>query len=211
MLADYVKAEEMTDVLASPMLLLNIPAALRLQVTPEQFAALAASNRELRLERTSTGELRVNPPTGWETGQRNWSIAGELYLWWRNAGEPGIAFDSSTGFRLPNGSIFSPDASWVSAEHWAGLTGEQRGTFAAVCPDFVVELRSSSDGLKPLREKLREYMANGARLGWLIDPPGRSVEVWRSAETSEVLVNPESVSGEEVLEGFRLDLARVWG
>jgi Uma2 family endonuclease len=144
---------------------LELPRSLKLYVTPEQFEALAASNRELRLERTAQGELIVNPPTGWETGKRNSSISGELYLWWRNAGEPGEVFDSSTGFYLPNGANRSPDACWISQERWDTLTEEQKGTFANICPDFVVELRSSSDTLKSLQEKMQEYMDNGARLG----------------------------------------------
>jgi len=126
-------------------LALTLPRDLTLQVTPEQFATLAANNRELRLERTAQGELIVNPPTGWETGKRNSSISGELYLWWRNAGEPGFTFDSSTGFTLPNDAIRAPDASWVSQARWDALTAAQKGTFAGVCPDFVVELRSQSD------------------------------------------------------------------
>ncbi|MBD2427165.1 Uma2 family endonuclease [Phormidium sp. FACHB-1136] len=124
----------------SPKLLrLSVPARLALQVTPAQFAALAAANHDLRLERTATGELMVNPPTGSETGYRNWSLSGELYLWWRNAGEPGKAFDSSSGFELPNGATRSPDASWVSPDRWDALTPEQRQGFAPLCPDFVVE------------------------------------------------------------------------
>lgn len=132
----------------SQTLLIELPKSIGLLVTQEQFAALAAANRDLRLERTAKGELIVNPPTGWETGERNCSISGELYLWWRNAGEPGKVFDSSTGFILPNGATRSPDASWVSGERWQALTPEQKGTFANICPDFVVELRSSSDTLK---------------------------------------------------------------
>ncbi|MBD2486848.1 Uma2 family endonuclease [Aulosira sp. FACHB-615] len=192
-------------------LLIELPKAIALYVTPEQFAALAAANRDLRLERTAKGELIVNPPTGWETGKRNWNIAGELYLWWRNAGEPGQAFDSSTGFVLPNGAIRSPDASWVSQERWQVLTPEQKGTFANICPDFVVELRSSSDTLKTLQEKMREYIDNGAKLGWLIDPQQRCVEVYRPSSAVEVLENPATLSDEEVLPGFVLNLRRVWG
>ncbi|MDF5718608.1 MAG: Uma2 family endonuclease [Rhizonema sp. NSF051] len=135
--------------------------------TQEQFAALVAANPDLRLERTAQGELIVNPLTGWETGERNWSISGELYLWWRNSGEPGKAFDSSTGFILPNGATRSPDASWISRERWQALTPEQKGTFANICPDFVVELRSSSDSLKSLQAKMREYIDNGTLLSWL--------------------------------------------
>ncbi|RCJ22692.1 hypothetical protein A6S26_21425 [Nostoc sp. ATCC 43529] len=191
-------------------LLIELPKSIGLYVTQEQFAALAAVNRDLRLERTAQGELIVNPPTGWETGRRNWSISGELYLWWRNAGEPGEAFDSSTGFILPNGATRSPDASWVSGERWQALTSAQKGTFANICPDFVVELRSSSDTLKSLQDKLREYIDNGAKLGWLIDPQQRRVEIYRRAKDVEVLENPAQLSGEAVLPGFVLNLQRVW-
>ena len=191
-------------------LLLQFPKTLKLSVTQEQFAALAAINGELRLERTAGGELIVNPPTGWETGERNSSISGELYLWWRNAGERGKTFDSSTAFILPNGATRSPDASWVSQERWDRLTPQQKGTFANICPDFVVELRSASDTLKSLQEKMQEYMGNGAVLGWLIDPQKRKVEVYRLGSKVEVLSNPAELSGEEVLPGFRLKLGRVW-
>ncbi|MHC5776801.1 Uma2 family endonuclease [Nostoc sp.] len=191
-------------------LLIELPKSIGLYVTQEQFAALAAANRDLRLERTAKGELIVNPPTGWETGRRNSSISGELYLWWRNAGEPGEAFDSSTGFILPNGATRSPDASWVSGERWEALTSEQKGTFANICPDFVVELRSSSDTLKSVKDKMREYIDNGARLGWLINPQQRRVEIYRLAKDVEVLENPAELSGEVVLPGFVLNLRRVW-
>lgn len=193
----------------NPTLLL-LPKTISLYVTQDQFNALAAANRDLRLERTAQGELIVNPPTGWETGQRNWSISGELYLWWRNSGEPGQAFDSSTGFILSNGATRSPDASWISQERWEALTPEQKGTFAPVCPDFVVELRSSSDTLKSLQDKMREYLDNGARLGWLIDPQQRRVEIYRQIQEIERLENPAELSGEAVLPGFVLDLHRVW-
>lgn len=191
--------------------LLQLPKALGLQVTREQFMALAAANRDLHLERTASGELVVNPPTGWETGEQNWSLAGELYLWWRSAGEPGKAFDSSTGFLLPNGAIRSPDAAWVSPERWEALTPEQTAMFAAVCPDFVVALRSRSDRLPELQAKLAEYRENGARLGWLLDPVTRRVEVYRPGQAVEVLDDPGELSGENVLPGFRLELRRVWG
>ncbi len=189
---------------------IELPKTIGLYVTQEQFAALAAANRDLRLERTAQGELIVNPPTGWETGRRNWSISGELYLWWRNAGEPGEAFDSSTGFILPNGATRAPDASWVSRERWDALTPEQRGTFANICPDFVVELRSSSDTLKSVQEKMREYIDNGAKLGWLIDPQHRRVEIYRLGLAVEVLENPAKLLGEAVLPDFVLNLHRVW-
>lgn len=192
-------------------LLLNLPKALKLYVTPEQFIALAACNRDLQLERTAKGELIVNPPTGWETGKQNINITTELCLWWRNGGEPGEVFDSSTAFTLPNNAIRSPDAAWVSQERCDALTDEQKGTFAQVCPDFVVELRSSSDTLKSLQEKMQEYMENGARLGWLINPKNRTVAIYREGLETEVLENPSQLSGEDVLPGFVLDLRRVWG
>jgi Uma2 family endonuclease len=189
---------------------IEIPKTIGLYVTQEQFAALAAANRDLRLERTAQGELIVNPPTGWETGAYNWSICGELYFWWRNSGELGQAFDSSTGFILPNGATRSPDASWVSRERWQALTPEQKGTFANICPDFVVELRSSSDRLESLQTKMREYINNGARLGWLINPQQRQVEIYRPELVVEVLENPSQLSGEAVLPGFVLNLRRLW-
>lgn len=191
-------------------LLIELPSSIGLYVTQEQFAALAAVNRDLKLERTAQGELIVNPPTGWETGAYNWSISGELYLWWRNSGEPGKAFDSSTGFILPNGATRSPDASWVNQQRWQALTSEQKGTFANICPDFVVELRSSSDRLESLQTKMREYIDNGTLLGWLIDPQQRRVEIYRPLLAVEVLENPTELSG-EVLPGFVLNLRGVWG
>ncbi len=191
-------------------LFLAYPKTLKLHVTPGQFATLAASNRELRLERTATGELIVNPPTGWETGKRNWRIAGELYLWWHNAGEPGQAFDSSTGFRLPNGANRSPDVSWVSPERWQALGAVEKETFPQICPDFVVELRSPSDPLNPLQEKMQEYLDNGTKLGWLIDPQNRRVDIYRAGLMVETLSNPTQLSGELVLPGFVLELSRVW-
>ncbi len=191
-------------------LLLQLPHQLALRVTPEQFAALAVANRELHLERTPTGELIVNPPTGGKTGKRNWNIAGELYLWWRNAQEPGEAFDSSTGFELPNGANRSPDAAWISQSRWDGLTPEEQDSFIPLCPDFVVELRSKNDTIKDLRAKMEEYRENGAKLGWRIDPKNKRVEIYRPGQTVEVLENPSQLSGETVLANFILNLKRVW-
>jgi Uma2 family endonuclease len=191
-------------------LLLQLPHTIKLGVTAEQFAALAAVNRDIRLERTSRGELIVNPPTGWETGERNWSISGELYLWWRNAGEPGKAFDSSTGFTLPNSAILSPDASWISQPRLDRLTTEEKSTFPQICPDFVIELRSSSDTLKSLQAKMKEYIENGAKLGWLINPKRRQVEIYRPKRSVEILENPSELSGEDILPNFVLCLSRIW-
>jgi len=190
-------------------LLINLPKTIALQVTQEQFTALAIANPDLRLEKTAQGELIVNPPTGWETGERNRSITGQLDRWYEANEGLGKAFDSSTGFILLNGAIRSPDASWVSRERWERLTPEQKETFAQVCPDFVVELRSSSDSLQDLQGKMREYLENGARLGWLIDPQNRTVEIYRPGATVEVLDNPSQLSGEQVLPGFQLNLRRI--
>jgi Uma2 family endonuclease len=179
------------------------------KVTHEQFQQIAAVNRDLRLERSATGELIVMPPTGSETGNRNLDIEGQLWLWNRQT-KLGVAFNSSSGFRLPNGADRSPDASWVKLERWQALTAKQQEGFAPLCPDFVVELRSQSDNMEPLREKMREYIANGARLGWLIDRKNKKVEIYRCDRAVEILAHPTTLSGEDVLPGFVLDLTDVW-
>ncbi len=170
---------------------------------------MAIANRELQLERTATGELIVNPPTGGETGYRNLDIEGQLWLW-NCQTKLGEAFNSSTGFYLPNGADRSPDAAWVRQERWDALTPEQKESFIPLCPDFVVELRSKTDNMEPLRAKMKEYMNNGARLGWLIDRKNRKVEIYRQSQDVEVLDNPVTLSGEDVLPGFVLDLTEVW-
>lgn len=179
------------------------------KVSYEQFKELAAVNRDLRLERTATGELIVMPPTGSDTGKRNIDIEGQLWVWNRQT-KLGVVFDSSTGFHLPNGADRSPDASWVKLERWEALTPKEREGFAPICPDFVVELRSPSDSIETLRAKMREYMENKASLGWLIDRKSRKVEIYRQGRDVEVLDNPTTVSGEDVLPGFVLDLSEVW-
>ncbi len=179
------------------------------KVTDEQFQQIAAVNRELRLERTATGELIVMAPTGSETGNRNLDIEGQLWLWNRQT-KLGVAFNSSSGFKLPNGADRSPDASWVKLERWQTLTPKEREGFAPLCPDFVVELRSKSDNMEPLREKMREYIANGAILGWLIDRKNQKVEIYRQNQDVEILDSPSTLSGEDVLPGFVLDLTDVW-
>lgn len=193
----------------SETILIKLPTSLTLSVTQEQFTALAAANRDLRLERTSKGELIVNPPASWETGERNCSLTGQLYQWYEANETLGKAFDSSAGFTLPNGAIRSPDASWVSRERWEALTPEDKATFPNICPDLVVELRSNSDSLKSLQDKMREYIENGAKLGWLIDPQQRQVEIYRSTKEPEVLENPSQLSGETVLPQFTLNLKRI--
>lgn len=179
-----------------------------LDLTQDQFAQLCQHNRDLRLERTAKGELIVMPPTGGDTGRRNTSLAGQLWSWNQRA-KLGQAFDSSTGFILPNGATRSPDAAWVSQDRWAALTPEQRRTFVPLCPDFAVELRSPSDRRQELQAKLQEYMENGLRLGWLIDPETQQVDVYRPDQNRQTLTCPQGLSGEPALPGFILDLSDI--
>ncbi|MDY6783327.1 MAG: Uma2 family endonuclease [Cyanobacteriota bacterium] len=189
---------------------LLLPPRLKLKISREDFIKLALANRNLRLERTAEGELIVNPPTGWQTGERNADMTYQLVKWVKELDGGGIAFDSSTGFTLPNGAERSPDASWVSKERWNELSPDQKVTFANICPDFVIELRSASDTLKTLQAKMQEYLENGAKLGWLIDPKNRRVEIYRQGQDVEVLDNPKTLSGENVLPGFVLNLEGIW-
>ncbi|NEO36694.1 MAG: Uma2 family endonuclease [Moorea sp. SIOASIH] len=193
----------------NPLLKLIVPPSLDLKVSYQQFEQLATANRDLRLERTAEGKLIVNPPTGWETGKRNLSITRQLGNWYEENPEKGEAFDSSTGFELPNGSNRSPDSSWVSRDRWDALTEEQKQTFPKICPDFVIELRSKSDSLKELRAKMQEYIDNGLRLGWLIDPQNQRVEIYRSGQKTEIIDNPKELSGEAVLPAFKLKLQGI--
>ncbi|MBW4610838.1 MAG: Uma2 family endonuclease [Hassallia sp. WJT32-NPBG1] len=187
-----------------------LPSTLKLNIdlTDEQYFQLCQSNRDYRFERTASGELLIMPPTGSDTGNRNIELAYQLQAWSRQ-NNLGKAFDSSTGFTLPNGAKRSPDASWVKIERWNALTPEQRQSFAPICPDFVVELRSRTDSLKELQEKMQEYIDNGAKLGWLIDRKNKRVEIYRPLKDVEIIENPESVSGEDVLPGFVLDLTPI--
>lgn len=186
---------------------LNIPPVAKL--TDEQFYQLCQANRDLRLEMTAQGELIIMPPTGGETGKRNSDINLDLALWNRQ-NKLGIVFDSSTGFILPNGAKRSPDAAWIPIEKWNALTSEQKQKFLPLCPDFVIELRSPTDNLKTLQAKMQEYIENGTRLGWLINPQDKQVEVYRQNQEVELLNFPNSLSGESVLPGFILNLELIW-
>ena len=181
---------------------------LSINLTDEQFFELCQHNRDYQFERTASGELIIMPPTGSETSIRNADLTYQLQAWNRET-KLGVAFDSSGGFKLPNGADRSPDASWVKKERWDALTPEQKDSFAPLCPDFVVELRSKTDSLKKLQDKMQEYIDNGARLGWLIDRQNRRVEIYRLGQDVEILQNPATVSGEDVLPGFVLDLAEI--
>jgi Uma2 family endonuclease len=180
-----------------------------IEMTDEQFFELCQNNRELRFERNANGELIIMPPTGGETGNRNGRITQQL-MNWTDADGTGIAFDSSTCFKLPNGADRSPDASWIKLERWDTLTDEEKQKFPPICPDFVIELLSPSDSLKTTQEKMREYMDNGVRLGILINRKSRQVEIYRQGKEVEVLDSPATVSGEDVLKGFVLNLGMIW-
>lgn len=181
---------------------------LHLELTDEQFFQLCQQNQDLRFERTATGKILIMPPTGGETSNRNFEIAVQLGIW-NKQNDLGVCFDSNGGFTLPNGAVRAPDVSWVRRERWEALTSEQREKFAPLCPDFVVELRSASDSLKELQDKMQEYIDNGARLGWLIDRKNGRVEIYRPLQDVEILENPTTVSGEDVLPEFVLDLSPI--
>ncbi|MEQ9548963.1 MAG: Uma2 family endonuclease [Coleofasciculus sp. G3-WIS-01] len=189
---------------------ITLPSRIKLSIdlTDDQFFNLCQRNRDYRFERTTSGELLIMSPTGSETGNRNIELAYQLQAWSRQ-NNLGIAFDSSTGFKLPNGAERSPDVSCIRRERWEALTPTQRKQFAPICPDFVVELRSETDSLKELQEKMREYRDNGAKLGWLIDRKNKRVEIYRPGEDVEILNSPATLSGEDVLPGFVLHLKGI--
>ncbi len=178
-----------------------------IHLTDEQFYQLCQANRDVRFERTASCELIVMPPTGWETGNRNSKLTTRLELW-SEADATGLAFDSSTGFKLPNGADRSPDAAWVRQERLKALNPDP-AKFLPLAPDFVVELRSATDNLEKLQAKMQEYIDNGVRLGWLIDPQNQRVEIYRSSQKVEVLQSPANLSGEDVLPRFVLDLRKI--
>jgi Uma2 family endonuclease len=177
-------------------------------ISDAEFEALCRENDNVRLERTKEGAVRMNPPTGGWTGSGNQEISRQLGNWWA-ARENGRVFDSSAGFRLADGSTLSPDASYLSEARLRSLPkGALRG-FPRICPDFVIELRSESDSLQDLKDKMNDWIANGAQLGWLIDPYERQIFVHRPNCPAEV-VTGNLIEGEGPVQGFVLDLARVW-
>lgn len=193
--------------LSSP-LVVRIPPSM--PMTDEQFFEFCQVNRDLHIERNKYGEILIMPPTGSETGNRENNILGQLWVWSEQDGT-GITFSSSTGFKLSTGAERSPDASWIKLERWNALSLEQQQKFAPICPDFVVELRSPSDNLQPLQEKMQEYMREpGIQLGWLIDRKHHKVYIYRPDQPEECLDQPTTISGDPVLPGFILDMSKVW-
>ncbi len=182
---------------------------LAAKVSDDEFAELCRLNPELQFERTSAGELVIMSPTGGKTGRRNAKLIARVITWAEQDGT-GQVFDSSTLFTLPNTAKRSPDVAWVRNERWNALSSNEQDEFPPLCPDFVVELRSRTDSLKTQKEKMEEYMSNGAQLGWLLDPSERRVHVYRAGGDREVLEDPQEVSGEPLLKGFVLDLQLIW-
>jgi len=180
-----------------------------INLTDDQLFELCRLNRDWRIEYTAQGELIVMPPTGWETGSQNAEITFQL-RWWARGDQTGVASDSSTGFKLPNGATRSPDAAWVRRSRLTGLTREQKQKFLPLCPDFVIELRSPTDNLQAVLDKMQEYMDNGAQLGWLFDPLTRRVHIYRPQSQPQILEAPSTVSADPLLPGFVLDLQKIW-
>ena len=179
------------------------------KMTPDEFWEFCRQNHKLRAELTKEGEVIIMLPTGFETSDKNSEINLQLRLWAKKD-KTGIATESNAGFILPNGATRSPDAAWTKKERLEKFTAKERQKFLPLCPDFVIELRSASDTLKDLQEKMEEYIENGARLGWLIDPRNKRIYVYRPNAEIEILENPETVSGEGILKGFELDLKEIW-
>jgi Uma2 family endonuclease len=193
--------------LAPAPFVLRMPKGVHL--TGEQFYDLCQANRDLHLECDSSGNIIVMSPTGGRTGSRNAALTAQLWTWARTDGS-GVAFDSDTGFSLPNGSTRSPDAAWILRSRVKEIPEERREKFLPLCPDFVVELRSPSDRISDLKAKMEEYMETGAQLGWLLEPESRRAYVFRPRQPTELLENPGTLSGDPVLPGFILDLRDIW-
>jgi len=193
-----------------PETALLIPEGVRLVVGPEDFEKLCAvdANRGLRLERNADGGLIVMAPAGMDGSRRNLTLAARIWNW-NDASGLGEAFDSSSGFTLPNGSVRAADAAWIARARWEAVPADERLRFARIAPDFVAELRSPGDGLKELQAKMAEYVAQGVRLGWLIDPTTQAVEIYRPGRQPETLAKPANLSGEDVMPGLVLDLKGI--
>jgi len=179
------------------------------RMSRDEFYAFCQENSKYRIERTAEGNLVIMTPKGGETGRRNIRLSAQL-LNWSDRNGTGIAFDSCTGYWLPNNAERSPDVSWVRRERWEALSADERKKFPPLAPDFVIELRSETDRLSHLQAKMREYADNGVRLGWLIDPSNRRIEVYRPGQAPEVLDGASSIAADPELPGFTLDLSAIW-
>ncbi|MEY3222417.1 MAG: hypothetical protein RLZZ203_1273 [Cyanobacteriota bacterium] len=189
-----------------PMVLQMLP---NMVMTDDQFFDFCQLNRHFRIERNQIGDLFIMSPTGSETEERNFNLIVQLGIWTKQDGT-GVGFGSSGGFTLPNGAVRSPDAAWIKRTKWEAIPTEKRKKFAPICPEFVVELRSENDSLSTLKEKMQEYIDNGTQLAWLIDRKQRKVFIYRPNCGVEELDNPQTLTGEDILPGFVLDLSEIW-
>ena len=180
-----------------------------IEISDEQFYQLCIHNPETKFERNVNGEIIIMPPTGGETGKRNAKLISRFIVWneQTNLGE---VFDSSTGYKLPSGANRSPDVSWIEKSRWDSLTPKQKEKFIPLAPDFALELMSPTDYLINTQAKMKEYLDNGVKLGWLINPEAKQVEVYRLGQDVELLNSPQAVSGEDILPGFTLDLTNIF-
>ena len=203
-----VLERETIDVAAKPAAMIVLPTDVRPVLDADAFAALCAANRDMRLEREADGGLVVMSPASAESGRRNMELGRQIANW-NHAAKLGAAFDSSAGFTLPDGSILAPDAAWIRLDRWERVSKEDRNRFPRIVPDFVAELRSPSDSIKELRAKMVRYIAQGVRLGWLIDPTTQTVEIHRPGREVETLSQPKSLGGEDVMPGLAVELAGI--
>lgn len=199
--------ESWNDNLGNDPIVLHLLPAINFSL--DEYFEFASQNRDVRIERTKEGALEIMSPAGGKSGHRNAEITFQLQAWKKSNGK-GLAFDSSTGWELPNGASLAPDASWITLEKWNSISDDQKEKFPPLCPDFVIELRSPSDRLTNVRKKMEEYISCGAKLGWLIDPLKKTVHIYRAGKDVEILAQPASVSGEDVLPGFTLQLAEIF-
>jgi Uma2 family endonuclease len=190
-----------------------LPMVLQMQpniiMTDDNFYDFCQLNRDFRIERNQIGDLLIMSPTGSETEERNFDLIVQLGVWTKQNGT-GVGFGSSGGFTLPNGAVRSPDAAWINRTKWEAIPAEQRKKFAPICPEFIIELCSETDNLKILQEKMQEYIDNGTQLGWLIDRKQRKIFIYRPGQALEELDNPQTLTGENLLPGFVLDLSQIW-
>ena len=182
--------------------------AISHRVTDDELLQLSSDNPETRFETTKERKLIIMSPTGSSTGEKNSSLLAQIWLW-NNQNKKGKVFDSSTGFKFLDSAVRSPDVSWIEISRWEELTQEQQDKFAPIDPDFVIELRSPTDRLDDLQQKMNEYMDCGVRLGWLINPQDRQVEIYRQGQDKNILDNPNALLGEDVLPGLIVDLTDI--
>lgn len=174
--------------------------------TDEEFKQFCSENRDLRIERDCEGNIHIAPPAFSKMGLLNAKLSGRVYIW-NEKTNVGLVFGSSTGFTLPNTAIRSPDASWIANARWEALSEAEKEDFAHICPDFCIELRSKTDRVKRIKAKLEEYIENGCRLGWLVDPVEEQVHIYRQDGSIELIQGfDKKLSGEDVLPGFEFDL-----